>query len=107
MSESAIVSFEPATGAEVWRGRISDIDDVVERARRAWPAWVAQPLSNRIELMRRFANEVRKDADKIATIIARETGKPMWEASAEVEAVVNKVARREIAKMMEERLGRA
>ncbi|GGZ11981.1 succinylglutamate-semialdehyde dehydrogenase [Novosphingobium colocasiae] len=90
-NRAEIVSFEPATGAEVWRGKASDIDDVVARARRAWPAWAAQPLSTRMELVRRFANEVRKDADKLATIIARETGKPMWEARIEVENVVNKV----------------
>ncbi len=86
-----IISIEPATGAELWRGKVSDVDDIVSRARRAWPAWAAQPLSTRIELVRRFANEVRKEADKLATTIARETGKPMWESRAEVESVINKV----------------
>jgi len=86
-----IVSYEPATGAEVWRGKVCDVDDVVARARRAWSAWAAQPLSTRMELVRRFANEVRKDADKLATTIARETGKPMWEARIEVESVIAKV----------------
>lgn len=91
MTAGEIVSYEPATGAEVWRGKIGDVDDVVARARRAWPAWAAQPLSNRIELVRRFANEVRKDAEKLATMISRETGKPLWESRAEVESVINKV----------------
>ncbi|WP_407938175.1 succinylglutamate-semialdehyde dehydrogenase [Novosphingobium malaysiense] len=94
MSESSkaeIISYEPATGAEIWRGPVCEIDDVVSRARRAWPGWAAQPLSTRMELARRFANEVRKDADKLATSIAREVGKPLWEANAEVEQVINKV----------------
>lgn len=91
MAVAEIVSFEPATGAEVWRGKVGDVEDVVARARRAWPTWAAQPLATRIELVRRFANEVRKDADKLATMIARETGKPMWEARTEVESVINKV----------------
>ena len=86
-----IASFAPATGKEVWRGKVSDIDACVDRARRAWPVWAAQPLSNRIELMRRFANEVRKENDKLIKAISKETGKPRWEASAEVEAVVNQV----------------
>ncbi|VWX52779.1 succinylglutamate-semialdehyde dehydrogenase [Novosphingobium sp. 9U] len=86
-----LVSYEPATGAEVWRGPVGDVEDVVERARRAAPAWAAQPLSTRMELVRRFANEVRKDAESLATTIARETGKPMWEANAEVESVLVKV----------------
>ena len=86
-----IVSYEPATGEELWRGRVSDIDTAVKTARRAFPAWAAQPLAVRMELMRRFANEVRKDFEKLADTISRETGKPLWEANAEVENVINKV----------------
>ena len=91
MSESEIISYEPATGAELWRGKVSDMDEAVGRARRAWPTWAAQSLAVRMELIRRFANEVRKDAEKLATMIARETGKPIWEANAEVDAVVAQV----------------
>lgn len=91
VNKAEIISFEPATGAELWRGEVCNVDDVVMRARRAWPGWAAQPLSNRMELLRRFANEVRKDADEMAQTIAREVGKPLWEAHAEVEAVVSKV----------------
>jgi succinylglutamic semialdehyde dehydrogenase len=91
VSTAEIISYEPATGTQLWRGKISDVDAVVDRARRSWAAWAAQPLSNRMELVRRFANEVRKEAEKLATVIARETGKPMWEARTEVESVVNKV----------------
>jgi succinylglutamic semialdehyde dehydrogenase len=91
VSDDIIISTEPATGAELWRGKIGDVDAAVDRARRAWPAWAAQPLANRIELVRRFANEVRKDQDKLADLIARETGKPLWEARTEVEAVIAKV----------------
>ena len=91
LASEEIVSYEPATGAELWRARAGDVDEIVARARRAWPAWAAQPLSTRMELVRRFANEVRKDAEKLATLIARETGKPLWEARTEVESVINKV----------------
>ena len=91
MSENIIISTEPATGAELWRGKVGDVDATVERARRAWPAWAAQPLATRIELVRRFANEVRKENDKFAELIARETGKPLWEARTEVESVIAKV----------------
>ncbi|WP_234026837.1 succinylglutamate-semialdehyde dehydrogenase [Erythrobacter sp. HKB08] len=91
MTASEIVSYEPATGKELWRGKVGDVDAAVDRARRAWPAWAAQPLATRIELCRRFANEVRKDFDKLAEMIARETGKPLWEARTEVESVIAKV----------------
>lgn len=91
MSDAEIISHEPATGAEIWRGRPGDLEETIALARRAFAQWAAQSLANRIELMRRFANEVRKDNDMLARLIARETGKPLWEALAEVEAVVARV----------------
>ena len=91
MGKPELVSFEPATGAELWRGQHGDVDDIVTRARQAWPAWARQSLAPRMELVRRFANEVRRESEKLATLIARETGKPLWEARTEVESVVNKV----------------
>jgi succinylglutamic semialdehyde dehydrogenase len=86
-----LVSYEPATGVELWRGPVTDVDETVGRARRAWPQWAAQPLATRIELTRRFANEVRKEQEKFAELIARETGKPLWEARNEVESVIARV----------------
>ena len=86
-----LISFEPATGAELWRGQSSDVDREVSAAREAWPNWAAAPLSDRIERVRGFANRVRADLEKFADLIARETGKPLWEARTEVESVVKKV----------------
>lgn len=91
MSEQTYISYEPATGAELWRAEASDVDAYVAAARGAWPAWASRPLANRIELLRRYANEVRAAGDELAELIARETGKPLWEARTEVDAVVNKV----------------
>ena len=34
---------------------------------------------------------MRKEAEKLADLIARETGKPLWEARTEVDSVVDKV----------------
>jgi succinylglutamic semialdehyde dehydrogenase len=85
------VSYAPATGVELWRGEHGDVAEAVSQARRAWPAWAAQPLATRIELVRRFANQVRKAADELAELIACEVGKPLWEARTEVDAVINKV----------------
>jgi len=91
LPQSEIVSFQPATGEELWRGNICDVDEAVARARAAFPGWASRPVANRMEMMRRFANEVRAAADDFAELIARETGKPLWEAKTEVEAVINKV----------------
>lgn len=91
MSENILVSYAPATGDEIWRGPHGDVGETVSRSRRAWPAWASQSAGHRIEVCRRFANEVRTDADKIAELIAQETGKPLWEARTEVDAVIAKV----------------
>ena len=91
VSQSEFLSFEPATGERLWAGEVGDVDEAVARARAAWPQWAAQPLAKRMELARRFANEVRKSQDAFAELIARETGKPLWEARTEVESVVAKV----------------
>ena len=91
MSQDKFISLEPATGTPLWEGVAGNVDEAVSAARKAWPSWAAQPLANRIELMRRFANEVRKVQDDFAQLIARETGKPLWEAKTEVESVIGKV----------------
>jgi succinylglutamic semialdehyde dehydrogenase len=53
--------------------------------------WASRALAYRIETMRRFANVVRQRSDQFADTIARETGKPLWEARTEVESVIAKV----------------
>ncbi|MDZ3831506.1 MAG: succinylglutamate-semialdehyde dehydrogenase [Sphingopyxis sp.] len=86
-----LLSFEPATGEELWRGPASDVDAEVDIARRAWPEWASKPVTFRTETLRRFADRVKAEGDALADLIARETGKPMWEARTEVESVANKV----------------
>ena len=86
-----LMSREPATGAPLWEGAQSDVDAEVARARDAWPKWAAASLTDRIELVRRFANIARDAEDELADLIARETGKPLWEARTEVAAIVGKV----------------
>ena len=86
-----IVSTEPATGAEIWSGPIGDAAAEVAAARAAWPEWAAHSVTYRIEALRRFANVVRAKEQDFADLIARETGKPYWEAKTEIASVVAKV----------------
>ncbi|PAX06600.1 succinylglutamate-semialdehyde dehydrogenase [Sphingomonas lenta] len=84
-------SHEPATGAHLWTGAHGDTHAEVAAARSGWAAWAARPFTVRAELLRRFANVVRQRMEPFADLIARETGKPLWEARTEVESVVAKV----------------
>ena len=86
-----LVSTAPATGEELWRGSVGDAAAEVAIARAAWPEWAALSVAYRMEALRRFANVVRKREPEFAELIARETGKPLWETRTEVAAVINKV----------------
>jgi succinylglutamic semialdehyde dehydrogenase len=90
MSEQ-LISTEPATGAEIWSGPIGDAAAEVAAARAAWPEWAAHSVAYRSEALRRFANVVRARDAEFADLIARETGKPLWEAKTEVASVIAKV----------------
>ncbi|WP_285712007.1 succinylglutamate-semialdehyde dehydrogenase [Erythrobacter oryzae] len=91
MTDNILISHEPASGEELWRGPVSDVDAAVSAARRAWAPWAARALTERIALLRAFSNAMRRDADTFADLIAREAGKPRWEARNEIDAVVAKV----------------
>jgi succinylglutamic semialdehyde dehydrogenase len=91
LTGNILISHEPASGEEIWRGPFGDVDAAVSVARRAWAPWAARALTDRIALLRAFANTVRRDADMLADLIAREAGKPLWEARKEIDAVVAKV----------------
>ena len=88
---ASLTSTEPATGETLWTGEEGDPAGEVAAARAAWAGWAARSLSYRVETLRRFANVARGKIEPFADLIARETGKPLWEARTEVEAVVNKV----------------
>lgn len=94
MSQPELVSTDPSTGEVVWRGPVASLEDVnraVVSARAAQPGWEAVRLSERVELMRKYQNIVRDRGDELAAMIARETGKPLWETKTEVQSVIGKV----------------
>lgn len=86
-----VSSHEPATGALIWQGEASDIDAEVARIAAAWPQWAAQAFSYRMETLRRFANIVRARESDLTDLIARETGRPLWDARAEAAAILETV----------------
>ncbi|MFC7537349.1 succinylglutamate-semialdehyde dehydrogenase [Sphingomonas sp. GCM10030256] len=88
---TTLISTEPATGHELWSAETGDAAAEVGAARDSWASWAAQSVSFRMETIRRFANVVRTREAEFSDLIARETGKPLWEAKTEVAAVVNKV----------------
>ncbi|WP_323122196.1 succinylglutamate-semialdehyde dehydrogenase [Burkholderia alba] len=93
-SGPAFASRNPGTGETVWEGASASADDVgraVASARRAFGAWSALDLDARCAIVKRFAALLGERKEAIATIIGRETGKPLWEARTEVASMAAKV----------------
>ena len=84
LDSGALVSTDPSTGEVVWSGNPGNAAAEVAAARAAWPEWAAHSHAYRIEALRRFANVIRKKEAEFAELIARETGKPLWETRTEV-----------------------
>ncbi|NNC48325.1 MAG: succinylglutamate-semialdehyde dehydrogenase [Sphingomonas sp.] len=86
-----LTSHEPATGDLIWEGEAGDAAEEVAKARASWAEWAARSFTYRAETLRRFVNVVRSKEQDFADLIAREAGKPFWEAKTEVGAVIGKV----------------
>src|SRR5260370_4775883 len=68
---------------------MEEADQAVARAKAAYPAWRAVAPRDRANLMRRLATAVEREADKLATLEARNVGKPISDARGEVGMVVD------------------
>ncbi|WP_455222540.1 NAD-dependent succinate-semialdehyde dehydrogenase [Kaarinaea lacus] len=84
----AYQSINPANGEtlatfDTWDG--ATLQQTVESVGAVNATWSATPLSERCELMRRAAQQLRRDKSALAAIITREMGKLISEAEAEVE----------------------
>lgn len=88
---SDLISTDPCTGAELWRGEAGDVDAAVAAARSALADWSRSPIEERVDHIHRFQSVVRDSADAFARLIAQETGKPFWETKTEVTSVIGKV----------------
>ena len=91
MSPAELVSTDPCTGETIWQGPTGGVAAAVSRARAAARGWAMMPLADRIAIVRAFKAAVEADADAFARLIARETGKPLWETRTEVASVAAKV----------------
>lgn len=85
----------PVTADPVWRGAEADagqVGEAVAAARAAFPGWARAPLHVRSEIAEAFAALLEANRAELAEIIARETGKPRWEAATEIAAMTGKIA---------------
>ncbi len=99
-------AWQKAQGTQTWTSRspadrtdtlgefvedLSAADDAVAAARKAQAGWEALGQAGRNEVLERFAAELAARKPQIAEVIAREVGKPLWEAVGEAGALSAKV----------------
>jgi len=87
-------SLNPATGKEIWSGWAAsevEVAAAVAAARTALPSWAANAPEQRHGILRQFKEIIEKQKEDLAVLIAKETGKALWDARSEVLAVVAKI----------------
>jgi succinylglutamic semialdehyde dehydrogenase len=87
-------SIDPATGDTVWEGAPAspaEVQAATERARAAFPDWADRPRQDRIDAVKRYQGVLKARAPAMAEAISRETGKALWETTAELGAMAGKV----------------
>jgi betaine-aldehyde dehydrogenase len=88
---STLSVLEPATEqvlAEIPRGGVEEADAAVARAKAAYPAWRALAPGDRSRLMHRLADALAERLEDLATLEARNAGKPIGDARGEMGMVV-------------------
>jgi len=90
----ALTTADPATGALRQHGNAAGDGQVaaaVAAARQAFAGWSARPQAEREAVVRHFAELVGAHKEELATLIAEETGKPLWETRGEAGAMHAKI----------------
>ncbi|MCC6283705.1 MAG: aldehyde dehydrogenase family protein [Phycisphaerales bacterium] len=94
LNPGALKSASPAEPARVvyaGESRPGDVNVAIEAARAALPAWSAWPRERRFALLRRFQSLASAASAKAAALIADETGKALWDSTAEAGLIGAKV----------------
>jgi succinylglutamic semialdehyde dehydrogenase len=88
-------SIDPSDASTVWQANTAtaeQVDSAIQAARAAFPTWANRPIDERLNIIDRFADLLKENSEAIATVISRETGKPIWETRTEAAAMVGKIA---------------
>lgn len=86
---------DPVSAQLLWQGAAASeaqVSKAVAAARHAFTGWARTSLEQRQQLVERFREALESHREALASSIAHETGKPLWEARTEVGAMIGKVA---------------
>jgi len=91
----AMTSVSPYDNQVVWQGDSAtpaQVESAVAAAREAFLTWKKLSFAEREAIVLKFAEKVKENSEEIAQIIAKETGKPIWETRTEAGAMAGKIA---------------
>ncbi len=71
--------------------KYSHVDEACQAAKAAFPMWSQLSLEARKDNLLRLKNVYEAHKEDLALAIARDTGKPLWEAKTEVAAMIGKI----------------
>lgn len=69
----------------------TDLETQISAARAAYAGWACQPLSARVDAVRRLTSALRQRSQEFAEAIAHDTGRPLWDCFSEVESALARV----------------
>ncbi len=78
-------------GAQLHAASLDQADLAIQSARASSASWAAVSLDEKIIILRRYAELLEANQDKIAQSISADTGKPIWEAKTEAGAMKGKI----------------
>lgn len=91
---AVLESRNPAYGTLVWQGSNAtpqEVSAAYQAAHEALKLWSSLNFERRAGYLQEFAKKVELNRNELATLISLETGKPLWEANTEVNAVIGKI----------------
>ncbi|MFZ1527608.1 MAG: CoA-acylating methylmalonate-semialdehyde dehydrogenase [Ferruginibacter sp.] len=65
-----------------------DLDDAVEAAKKAFPAWSRMPIKERVQVFFRYKTLLEKNMKELAELCSEENGKTYGESVAEIEKCI-------------------
>jgi len=90
-SARTLIITSPTDGtplAEMPCSSATDLDEAVNAAKTAFPAWSKMPVKERVQVFFRYKYLLEKNLQELAELVSEENGKTIGEAIAEVEKCI-------------------
>src|SRR5579864_5842994 len=87
-----IISYNPASGAELGRAKLAtaeEYDRIADRAVEVFHRWRMLPAPKRGEIVREIGNALRDAKDSLGELVTREMGKILAEGRGEVQEMID------------------